>query len=414
MSRLYYSEEGRVLPGHCEELTRFRQARKHLDLPATEAPAQIWILARAYPQCHTPLILSLNGIDVAAVRAQRPGTWFWHRVDVEANAFRPGPNHLDLWTDTSAMDGWSLALEAGHALPQSELSDDGGSTWRRERMGYLNTVLAEYVVRVRLAEGEDPAPAAVVWEDRDSPRLASLRKRVPSSALGGGPVLGRARVLSSWLAASWEHTGSARAEQYAPWDAETLLSWAPAQKGHNGKRPIAMCVHYAAALVSAAQAVGIPARCAVLTEAVNGVQGHFVSEIWEPELAKWVVVDPNADAMFVRDGVPMSMTEIQAAGDGIGDLIEWGSGTEFQLTFPHIVEFAEQNLKKGVCFAHRSVWHRADLLSSPWMSPPGHGSLSYCETGLVWERRDLDRGFGMFPSFADATWFDAEPEGWNG
>ncbi|HJP29342.1 MAG TPA: transglutaminase domain-containing protein, partial [Candidatus Latescibacteria bacterium] len=208
------------------------------------------------------------------------------------------------------------------------------------------------------------------------------------------------------------HTSSARAEQYAPWDAETLLAWAPGQRGHNGKRPIAMCVHYAAALVSAAQAVGIPARCAVLTEAVNGMQGHFVAEVWEPDLGKWVVVDPNADAMFVQDGIPMSMTEIQNAGQGIGELIEFGPGTEFQLTFPHIVEFAEQNLKKGVCFRHRSVWHRADLLTSPWMSPPAHGSLSYCETGLVWERRELDRGFGMFPAFGDSSWFDAAPAGW--
>jgi hypothetical protein len=46
------------------------------------------------------------------------------------------------------------------------------------------------------------------------------------------------------------------------------------------------------------------------------------------------------------------------------------------------------------------------------MSPPAHGSLSYCETGLVWERRELDRGFGMFPAFGDSSWFDAAPAGW--
>ncbi len=412
MSRLYYSEEGRVLPGLCEELTRFRHARKHLELPATESPAQIWILARAYPDCQATLRLSVNGVDVAAIEPERPGAWYWHRVDVDPGVLQAGMNRFDLWADSSAMDAWSLALETGHASPDSELSDDGGTNWRRERMGYLNAVLAEYVVRVRLAEGADPAPPPVVWENRDSPRLASLRQRVPRAARGDGDVLDRVRALSSWLAGSWEHTSSARAEQYAPWDAETLLAWAPGQRGHNGKRPIAMCVHYAAALVSAAQAVGIPARCAVLTEAVNGMQGHFVAEVWEPDLGRWVVVDPNADAMFVQDGASMSMTQIQNAGEGIGELIEFGPGTEFQLTFPHIVEFAEENLKKGVCFRHRSVWHRADLLTSPWMSPPGHGSLSYCETGLVWERRDLDRGFGMFPAFGDSTWFDAAPVGW--
>ena len=413
MSLLYYTEEGRVIPSLGEDLTRFRHIRKTLDLPATDGTARVWILARCYPDNTAPLRLAVNGTEVVmSVGGDRPGAYCWHHVDVDASALRAGANTFQLWTDTSAMDGWSIALEAGHANPGSEVSDDGGQSWRRERMGYLNAVLGEHVLRVRLEEGQDPPPPAVVWENTASPRMASLRQRLPPAALGDAPVLERVRALSSWLAGSWEHTGSGRAEQYAPWDAETLLSWAPQQRGHNGKRPIAMCVHYAAALVSAAQSVGIPARCAVLTETVNGVAGHFVAEVWEPELGKWVVVDPNTDAFFVRDGIPMSMTQIQQAGDDIGDFIEWGPGTEFQLTFPHIVEFAEGNLKNGVCFRHRSVWHRADLLTSPWMSPPGHGSLSYCETGLVWEQRDLDRGFGMFPAFADAQWFDAPPAGW--
>ena len=413
MSLLYYTEEGRVIPSLGEDLTRFRHIRKTLDLPATDGTARVWILARCYPDNTAPLRLAVNGTEVVmSVGGERPGAYCWHHVDVDASALRAGANTFQLWTDTSAMDGWSIALEAGHANPGSEVSDDGGQSWRRERMGYLNAVLGEHVLRVRLEEGQDPPPPAVVWENAASPRVASLRQRLPSAARGDAPVLERVRALSSWLASSWEHTGSGRAEQYAPWDAETLLSWAPQQRGHNGKRPIAMCVHYAAALVSAAQSVGIPARCAVLTETVNGVAGHFVAEVWEPELGKWVVVDPNTDAFFVRDGIPMSMTQIQQAGDDIGDFIEWGPGTEFQLTFPHIVEFAEGNLKNGVCFRHRSVWHRADLLTSPWMSPPGHGSLSYCETGLVWERRDLDRGFGMFPAFGDAAWFDAPPAGW--
>ncbi|MEE3262871.1 MAG: transglutaminase domain-containing protein, partial [Candidatus Latescibacterota bacterium] len=259
------------------------------------------------------------------------------------------------------------------------------------------------------AEGEDPPPPPVVWEDPASPRLASLRQQLPAEAITSGSVRQKVRALSSWLASSWEHTGSGRAEQYAPWDAQTLLAWAPRQQGHNGKRPIAMCVHYAAALVSAAQAVGLPARCAVTTESCNGSQGHFISEVWDAENAQWFAVDPNSDALFVRDGHLMSMTQIQQAGAAIREHIEWGPGTEFQRTFPHIVEFCDENLTKGVCFGHRSVWYRADLLTRPWLSPPGHGSITYCETGLVWETRDLERGFGMFPAFGTPDWFDAPP-----
>ena len=103
------------------------------------------------------------------------------------------------------------------------------------------------------------------------------------------------------------------------------------------------------------------------------------------------------------------MTEVQRAGRDLSELIEWGPGNEFQRTFPHMVKFVEESLQTGLCFRHRSIWTRADLLSRPELSPPGHGSLAYCETGLVWERRDLERGFGMFPYFADPSYFDAPP-----
>lgn len=105
----------------------------------------------------------------------------------------------------------------------------------------------------------------------------------------------------------------------------------------------------------------------------------------------------------------MSMGEIQAAGKNLKTHIEYGRGTEFQRTFPHIVEFMRENLEKGVCFQHRSVWYRSDLLGHPEFSPPAHGSLSYCETGLVWEHRDRGEGFGMFPYFGNEDYFNAAP-----
>lgn len=407
MSRLYYSEEGRVMPSLCEELTIFRRARKTLTLPATNAPGIVYILARPYPENEAPLRIAVNGVEIAALKPMRPGAYSWYEFSVEK--LKEGKNTFELWTDHTAMASWSLAMEAGHPAPGSAVSDDGGQTWRSERMGYLNAVLGEYVIRVRLAEGEDPPPPPMVWENADSPRFESLRQMLPPVARDEGPLIKRVRALSSYLASSWEHTGSARAEQYAPWDAETLLAWAPGQIGHNGKRPVAMCVHYAAAFVSCAQAIGIPARCAVLTEAVNSFNGHFVAEVWFDHLDKWVVVDPNTDALFIENGKPMSMGEIQAAGKNLKTHIEYGRGTEFQRTFPHIVEFMRENLEKGVCFQHRSVWYRSDLLGHPEFSPPAHGSLSYCETGLVWEHRDRGEGFGMFPYFGNEDYFNAAP-----
>ncbi len=55
------------------------------------------------------------------------------------------------------------------------------------------------------------------------------------------------------------------------------------------------------------------------------------------------------------------------------------------------------DLVKGVCFRHR-----ADRISRSQRSPPDHGAVSYCETGLVWEKRDLG-DLGMFRYFVDST-----------
>ena len=225
MSKLYYSEEGRVVPSLCEELTRFRRVSKHLDLPATAAPATIHFLARSHPRNESPLHLSVNGEPAVAIESSHPGAYQWYTVKVEAAVLREGSNTFELWAETSAMDGWSLAMEASHTTPGSEVSDDGGKSWRKERMGDSNALLGEYVIRVRLAEGEDPKPPVMVWENVEGARAESLRAVIPADAKNGGPILQRVRALSTWLSSSWEHTGSDRAGQYAPWDAETLLSW---------------------------------------------------------------------------------------------------------------------------------------------------------------------------------------------
>ncbi|MSS72438.1 MAG: transglutaminase domain-containing protein [Candidatus Latescibacteria bacterium] len=408
MSKLYYSEDGHVVPTLCEEVTTYRRARKVLHLPRTSAPGTLYLLARSYKESPLPLRVSVNGTEISPIPPGNPIAYFWYRVPVEAARLREGANTFEFWTDAPAMNAWSLAMEGGYANPESAISDDEGRTWRNERMGYLNVQRGEYVARLRLAEGEDPPPAAMVWEDASNPRLARLRKIMPPVTVDEGPLMRRVRALSSWLSASWEHTATGRAAQYAPWDVETILAWGKARSGHDGQLAITMCVHYGAAFVSCCQAVGIPARCAVLMGTPNGYDGHFVTEVWFEEYGKWVMVDPNSDAILFKDGVPLSITEIQRAGDDLSGLIEWGPGAEFQRTFPHMVKFAKENLEKGLCFRHRSIWHRADFQSHPELTPPGHGSTSYCETGLVWEKRDL-KDFGMFPYFGDPAYFDAPP-----
>ena len=237
MSKLYWSEEGRVVATLCEELTHYRRARKVLQLAPTAAPGVLYVLARCYPEGGLPLRVAVNGTEVPAIQSTAAGAYRWYEIRVDPSLLSSGENRFEFWTDSTAMNAWSLAMEAGHPAPKSYVTDDGSGVWRNERMGYLNVVRGEYVVRMRLAEGEDAPPPAMAWEDPAHPRLESIRSMLPPKARDQGPPLERVRALSSWLASRWEHTGSCRTELYTPWDVETILAWGPARAGHNGKRP---------------------------------------------------------------------------------------------------------------------------------------------------------------------------------
>lgn len=409
MSKLYYTEEGRVIATLGEELTRYRRARKVLHLPGTSGPAQAYVLARPYPGYEGPLRIAVNGQELPPIMPASSRSFLWYGAEVEPGLVRPGANIIDLWTDATSMTGWGLAMEGGVAQPGSSITDDAGASWRSERMGYLNAQLGEYVVRVRLAEGEDPPPPAPVWEDRTHPRVARLLDIIPAGARERGSLLERVRALSTWLSTSWEHTDSDRASLYTPWDAETILAWGSRRVGHDGRIPITMCVHYAVAFVTCCQALGIQARCAVFASDINTFDGHFTAEVWFEDLGKWVFVDPNSDLLFCRDGVPMSISEIQAAGGDLRGLASFGRGTAYQRAFPHMASFVEENLMEGLFIRRRAAWMRSDFVAHPELTPPGHGATAYCETGLIWETQDRERGFGMFPYFGGPEYFDAAP-----
>ncbi len=409
MSQLYYSEMGHVVPTLCEELTDYRRARKVLHLPGTDAPAKLFLLARSYPDTMRPLRLSVNGTELSGLLPNPSGIYVWHEVKISPALLVSGANVFEFWTDAGAMNAWSLAVENGHKDPASFVSTDGGETWRNEKMGYLNVTRGEYIVRVRLEEGADAQPPALVWEDPHNPRLRRLRQAIPHHVLQSGSTLARVRALASQVCTSWEYRNSGPAAQYAPWDAETIVAWGQASQGHDGRKPIVMCVHYGVTLVSYCLAASIPARCSVFTRGINTSEGHFTAEVWFEEYSKWVMVDPNMDAILFHEGVPMSVREIQQAGPDLSRLVEWGPGHRFQLNNPVIAEWVPKTFLTGACFRHRSIWSRADFLSHPEFSPPGHGSTCYCETNLVWEADDLEQGFGMFPYFAEQDYFDAPP-----
>lgn len=410
MSKLYYSEQGNMIPSLCEELTEYRHARKVLHLPGTHQPATLYILARSYPGNQIPLRLSVNGTELPGLQPINPDIYFWYEASVPASLVLEGANVFEFWADAPAMSAWSLGLENGHKDAGSFVSTDSGRTWRNEKLGYHNVSFGEYVVRVRLDEGQDPPPPAMIWEQHDHPRLKRLGELLPDAARMSGDMLQRVQSLSTWVSTSWVYRNTGTATQHAPWDPETILAWGKAAQGHNGREPVVMCVQYAVTLVMACLAVGIPARPAVFTGAINGFNGHFTGEVWFKEFNKWVMVDPTLDAILFKHDLPLSVTEIQQAGEDLTALIRYGPGQKFQSQNPVIEAWIPDNMEKGLCFGHRSVWPRTDFLSHQELTPPGHGETAYSETNLVWEVKDLAEGFGMFPYFGDSNYFDAPPQ----
>jgi hypothetical protein len=413
MSTLYYTEQGHIISTLCEEVTTFRRVRKVLNLPPTTAPGWLYFLAYAYPGSDLPMHVSVNGVEIPTVAPEFHLFYAWYTVRLQPGWLRPGENVFEFWTDSTAMNAWSLGIESGYAQPGSFVSDDGGRTWRNEKLGFLNVLLGEYIVRVRLAEGQDPPPPLMAWEDLDHPRLASLRKLLPPEALEKVSLLSRVRALSTWLSTSWAHEGSVTAALYAPWDAETILAWGRVRKGPDQRLPITMCVHYGSAFVSACMAAHIPARCLVGTTELNGMGGHFVAEVWFAKHNKWGVIDPNVDAIYLRGDVPVTVEELRAAGTEAGKLAVLGPGAAFQRRFPHMENFIKAEIFQDATWAdHRCLWPRTDFLSHPELTPPGHGMTSYSETKLVWENKDQDEGFGMFPFFGNPAYFNAPPSAW--
>ena len=415
MSKLYYTESGHSMPNLAEELTTFRRARKVLTLPPTSSPATLYFVARAHEGSNLPLYVSVNGTPFQQVTPQLP--WHtWYELSLDPTLLRAGDNVFEFWTDSTAMNSWALGLEAGHADPNSFVSDDSGSSWRSHHMAYLNVVRAEYVVRVRLAEGEDPAPPSMVFNDPDDPRLESLRAIMPAQALDRSlPKLERLRAISTWLASSWEHTPAAPdlGVINSPWDPETVLAWAPGQCGHNGLRPTANCIFYGVAFANAAQAIGVPARCAIFAGKPGKADGHFTAEYWSDEHHKWAMVDPNFDDFFIRDGVPLSVSELQKLGSDLEDVTARGPGAESQRPNQRVHRWFDSHERRARSLEFRTAWYRADQLTRPEFSPPAHGGGgAYTETGIVWEERDKDT-WPMFPLFGSPDYFDAPPV-WEG
>lgn len=405
METLVANETGRVVLGIGEEVNDRRHARTRL-VTVDELTA-LYVLAAPHSPESAPLSIAVNGIPFGTVQPVDDPTLRWWRISAPPGAQVNGEAEVVLSSAGSAMVGWSLAIDP--TCGGDEISTDGGRSWQAERLGYLHTGPGRYVVRGRDSGGVPQMPPKHRWENPDLAK--ALYERLSPPVDLGRDTLATVRALSTWVCRAWWYRNTSEASLYAPWDPESILSWGKAERGFHDRVPVVMCVHYAIVLTALCQALGIPARCAAVTQEVNGANGHFVSEVFLAETGRWAMVDPTYDALFIGDDGPLSVRELSKYAGQSARFFSAGPGFAERLRSPAGRAWYESVLLDGHCFAYHSVWPRSDFLAHPEFSPPGHGACAYSETDLVWGHPSAGGDLGMFRYVANDEWFDSPPCG---
>lgn len=418
MGRTYCTESGRMLLHANEEVARWRRVRKRLHLPASArtVDADVWLCVCGYPRNREPLDVRVNGRRVARLEPPGPGAagaWAWRSIRAPKGTLRGGVNEIVLACDSSAMSAWMLGVETGHRDPASALSTDRGQTWSADHMGAAGVLRGEYLVRVRLHGPRiaEQSPPPIVYEDARHPRVRALRELVPARVRNIRDPWKQVLALRTWVARAW--TYEAFGSGYSPWDPWTILAWTRGDWGHGRPKPIAMCVHYGMTFTSLAASLGRAARGLAVTEAINGPNGHFMSEVWDRGLGKWVAHDPNFDLHYEADGRPLSGVQLaDRAHAGRSAPSDMRRGPGFTSNCPRLNGLLNDKLATGEAFAAVAVWRRNDVVSDPAGAPPNHGSVVYCETDLVWYAPHDPRAAQteMFPHrVREPAYFDAPP-----
>jgi hypothetical protein len=100
--------------------------------------------------------------------------------------------------------------------------------------------------------------------------------------------------LMKWVRSQWSPV---RPDPYPPIDAIAILD--KIRKGETG----GFCAQYCFVLVQCLQSFGYKARYVT-------VKGHEVTEVWSPELSKWVMLDPLYELYILKRDTLFSVLEI--------------------------------------------------------------------------------------------------------
>lgn len=152
-----------------------------------------------------------------------------------------------------------------------------------------------------------PGPAVSPEYDFSCPEYGTLREKYGLDKLAGkGGAFQRARRLLHHFAPRLTH--SSYYDNHIPCDALSLLeySYERPDQGIN-------CLNKSKILAECCLAVGIFARrVAIMPYSPYNNDNHVVTEIYDHELGRWIMLDPTTDGWFVDgNGNPLSILEIR-------------------------------------------------------------------------------------------------------
>ncbi len=421
--RLYFTESGQVAAGCNEEITRWIQARKTLKLDTAGSEGVVYVFCYEYPGNDLPLRVNVAGHELLIPPdPKRQGDFFWRAAAVPPDILRPGPVTFTFSCDTDRFNAWIIALDPTSSSNASYKSWDGGKTWQSEHMGFNFAARGDYVVRlwVRGPSVVMP-PVQFRWEDPRHPRLAQLREALALDEVvaAGKDELQRQVALRSWVADQWTWSCGEAWSSYPVWDALTILDWARNNRGHGRPQPVRFCVHFGVVYAQCAMALGWPAKCIVMGPTRLGANdGHFVPEVWNRQLGKWIIMDASQDCHFETDGRPLNALEIHRLWvAGRSDEVKIVRGPNYEKNPTNQRHFLEEGIPKGL-FGNFGTLPRNDFFTSPHEMPLEHGSKEYHETHFIWwqwQEANVDRLLFMpWHSDRESDFYPEPPAEWLG
>jgi hypothetical protein len=139
-----------------------------------------------------------------------------------------------------------------------------------------------------------------------SPDMKELKERYRLSEVVAGKdtELDRQLAMLAWVHGRWRHDGGNASSRG---DALTILKEAAGGMSFR-------CVEYSLTLAQALQALGFPARSIGLRR--DGVsygsgKGHVVTEAWNDELGKWILLDGQNNATWRDGGEVLNAAEVR-------------------------------------------------------------------------------------------------------